>query len=123
VKLHLAELTGQNAFTGYGPGYVKVNDDRHERSLVVLPDRLITDWPATDFDTLAAAHLAPLAALGLEIVLLGTGDLIRFPRPEILQPLIDAGIGVEVMDVRAACRTYNILVAEDRKVGAALLLE
>jgi len=116
-------MTGQNAFTGYGPGYVQVNDDRHVRSLVVLPDRLITDWPATGFDSLVAAHLAPLAELGLEILLLGTGSVIRFPRPEILRPLIDARIGVEVMDVPAACRTYNILVAEDRKVGAALLLE
>lgn len=123
MKLHLAEITGQNAFTGYGPGYVQVNAARHVRSLVVLPDRLITDWPATGFDSLAAAHLAPLAELGLEILLLGTGSVIRFPRAEILRPLIDARIGFEVMDVPAACRTYNILVAEDRKVGAALLLE
>jgi uncharacterized protein len=123
VKLQLAELSGQNAFTGYGPGYVAVNDVRHVSSLVVLPDRLITDWPATGFDSLAAAHLEPLAGLGLEILLLGTGAQIRFPRPEILRPLIEARIGVEVMDVPAACRTYNFLMAEDRKVGAALLLE
>jgi uncharacterized protein len=123
LKLHLANQTGLNAFTGYGPGYVAVNDARHERSLVVLPDRLITDWPATGFDTLVAAHFEPLAGLGLEVVLLGTGARIRFPRPEITRPLVDAGVGVEVMDVPAACRTYNILMAEDRKVCAALLLE
>jgi len=123
VKLHLAAPTGQNVFTGHGPGYVAVNDARHETSLVVTPDRLITDWPAPGFDALEAAHLEPLATLGLEIVLLGTGPQIRFPRPEVLRPLIEAGIGVEVMDVAAACRTYNILMAEDRKVGAVLLLE
>ena len=123
MKLHLSEPTGQNAFTGYGPGYVAVNDERHEASLVVLPDRLITDWPATGFDSLAPDHLAPLAGLGLEVVLLGTGSTLRFPRPEVIRPLIDAGIGVEVMDVAAACRTYNILLAEDRKVCAALLLD
>lgn len=123
MKLHLAQRTTQNAFTGYGPGYVAINDERYEQSLVVLPDRLITDWPASDFDALAAVHLEPLADLGLEILLLGTGSRIRFPRPEILRPLIEAGVGVEVMDVAAACRTYNILLAEDRKVGAALLLE
>ncbi len=116
-------MTGQNACTGYGPGYVDINGERHERSMVVLPDRLITDWPATSFDSLVATQLEPLADLGLEILLLGTGARIRFPRPEVLRPLIEAGIGVEVMDVAAACRTYNILVAEDRKVGAALLLE
>jgi uncharacterized protein len=123
VKLHLAEMTGQYAFTGYGPGYVAVNEQRHTQSLVVLPDRLIPDWPARDFDALAAAHFEPLAGFGLEILLLGTGALIRFPRPEVIRPLIEAGVGVEVMDVPAACRTYNILLAEDRKVGAALLLE
>jgi len=123
VKLHLAEKTEQYTFTGYGPGYVTVNAARHEQSLIVMPDRLITDWPATGFDSLEAAHLEPLADLGLEILLLGTGSRIRFPRPEILRPLIEARVGVEVMDVAAACRTYNILVAEDRKVGAALLLD
>lgn len=116
-------MTGQYAFTGYGPGYVAVNEKRHTQSLVVLPDRLITDWAARDFDSLAAAHFEPLAGLGLEILLLGTGSRIRFPRPEVIRPFIEAGIGVEVMDVAAACRTYNILLAEDRKVGAALLLE
>jgi uncharacterized protein len=123
VKLHLSERTGQNAFTGYGPGYVAVNDERHAASLVVLPDRLITDWPATEFDALAPDHLEILVEFAPEIVLLGTGSCIRFPRAEVIRPLIEAGIGVEVMDVAAACRTYNILLAEDRKVCAALLLE
>jgi len=60
--------------------------------------------------------------VGREIVLPGTGAQLRFPRPEILRPLLEAGVGVEVMDVQAACRTYNILVSEERKVAAALLL-
>lgn len=123
MKLHRSGPTGLNAFTGYGAGYVIVNNARHTRSLVVLPDRLLTDWAASTFEALEADHFAPLAGLALEIVLLGTGGRLRFPAPEILRPLIDAGVGVEVMDVQAACRTFNILVAEDRKVGAALLLE
>jgi uncharacterized protein len=123
LKIHRAEPTGRNAFTGYGVGYVMVNQERYSRSLVVLPDRLITDWAATTFEALAAEHVGALAELGLEIVLLGTGPRLRFPDPAILRPLAEAGIGVEVMDVQAACRTYNILMAEDRKVGAALLLE
>jgi uncharacterized protein len=123
LKLHSSAPTGLNAFTGYGAGYVMVNHERHTRSLVVLPDRLLTDWAASTFDALEAGHFAPLAELALEIVLLGTGAQLRFPAPEILRPLIDAGVGVEVMDVQAACRTFNILVAEDRKVGAALLIE
>ena len=122
MKLHLADAAGLNAFTAYGAGYVMVNRQRHEKSIVVLPDRIITDWAATSFEALAAAHLEALVGLGQEIILLGTGNILRFPRPEILRPLIEAGIGLEVMDVQAACRTFNILVAEGRRVGAALLL-
>lgn len=122
MKLHLADAAGLNAFTAYGAGYVMVNRQRHEKSIVVLRDRIITDWAATSFEALAAAHLEALVGLGQEIILLGTGNALRFPRPEILRPLIEAGIGLEVMDVQAACRTFNILVAEERRVGAALLL-
>ena len=123
MKLHLAATAGLNTFTGYGEGYVVVNHVRHERSLLVLPDRVITDWAATTFEQLAAAHLAALVPLAPEIVLLGTGARLRFPSREITAPLTQARIGLEVMDVQAACRTYNILAAEERKVAAALLLE
>ena len=122
MKLHLDPATAKNAITGYGEGYVMVNRQRFERSLVVLPDRIIADWPATTFEALAPAHLAALAGLDREIILLGTGAQLRFPRPEIMQSLIKRGIGVEVMDVQAACRTYNILLAEERRVAAALLI-
>ena len=122
MKLHLSGPTGQNLFTSYGDGYVIVNGVRHDKSMIVLPDQLIQDWLASGFEQLSADQLSRLLPFGLEVVLLGTGARIRFPRPEILRPLIEAGVGVEVMDVPAACRTYNILVAEDRKVAAALLL-
>ena len=122
MKLHREAVTALNVFTGYGRGYVKVNDRRIEKSVVVLPERIIADWPATSFEALAPEHLAALAGLGLEIVLLGTGPQLRFPSAEITRPLVRSGVGVEVMDVEAACRTYNILVAEERKVAAALLL-
>ena len=121
LKLHLEAGSAQNTFTAYGEGYVMVSGKRFERSVVVLPERIVTDWPAGRFDELVPEHFAALADLGREIVLLGTGSRLRFPRPEIISPLIRAGIGVEVMDLQAACRTYNILVAEQRKVAAALL--
>jgi uncharacterized protein len=122
VKLHLSGPSGLNTFTAYGPGYVAVNGRRHDRSLVVLPDRVVEDWAASTFDALAAEHLAALVGHSPEIVLLGTGAVLRFPPPEITRPLVEARIGLEVMDVQAACRTYNILVAESRRVAAALLL-
>ena len=122
MKLHLESAGAQNTFTGYGEGYVMVNARRIERSVVVLPDRILADWPPASFEALAPEHFEALEGLGCEIVLLGTGPKLRFPRPEIFAPLFRAGIGVEVMDLQAACRTYNILKAEERKVAAALLI-
>lgn len=122
MKLHLAGGAGLTLFSGYGPGYVTVNGVRHSNSLIVLPDGIET-WAPTTFAELAAAHLEPLAGRGMELVLLGTGAKLRFPRPPVVAPLIRAGIGVEVMDTQAACRTYNILVSEGRRVAAAILVE
>jgi len=121
LKLHLSNISGVNAFTGYGEGYVMVNRQRYERNLVVLHDRILTEWQPAGFDELDAADFALLAELKPEIVLLGTGARLRFPQPELTRALIEARIGLEVMDIRAACRTYNILAAEERKVAAALL--
>jgi uncharacterized protein len=123
LKLHLESASAQNTFTGYGQGYVTVNGARYEKSVVVLPERILADWPPASFDALAPEHFALLAGLGLEILLLGTGGKLRFPKPEVIAPAIRAGVGVEVMDLQAACRTYNILMAEGRKVAAALVIE
>lgn len=122
MKLHLDRPGNLNAITGYGEGYVMVNAVRHERSLVVTPEQLMTDWPVPALEALAAEQVAVLAALGAEIVLLGTGPRLAFPHPALLAPLAEARIGVEVMDSRAACRTYNILMAEGRRVAAAIIL-
>jgi uncharacterized protein len=121
LKLHLARSDNQNTFTGYGEGYVMVNAVRYERSLVVLPDRPVETWAVAGVDTLREEDLEFLAGLGVEIVLLGTGKSLRFIHPRLLQSLARGGVGVEVMDNRAACRTYNILMAEGRKVAAALI--
>ena len=122
MKLHATRAAGRNVITGYGEGYVTVNGQRCESSVVVLPDRILT-WDVASFDALDADCFAFLEALNAEIVLLGTGSKQRFPHPSLTAALAQAGIGVEVMDVQAACRTYNILAAEERRVAAALLLE
>ena len=121
LKLHLSNISGVNLFTGYGEGHVMVNRQRHEQNVVVLRDQLLTGWRPAGFDDLLADDFAMLAGLKPEIVLLGTGARLRFPRPELTRALIEARIGLEVMDIQAACRTYNILAAEERKVAAALL--
>lgn len=121
MKLHLAHTDGMYTFTAYGEDYVTVNERTYRQNLVVLPRQLITDWCDCGFDGLQAAHFARLAGLDIEILLLGTGATLRFPAPELLQPLMAARIGIEVMGTGAACRTFNILAAEGRKVGAAIL--
>ena len=123
MKFERDSPDGRNSFTGYGVGYVLVGGKRHAASLVVSADRVIEDWPAASVDALAADHLAAIVELGPEIVLLGTGGAFRFPDAALLAPLYKAGIGVEVMDTPAACRTYNILLAEGRNVVAALIVD
>ena len=120
MKLHASALTHLHTFTGYGEGYVMVNGTRHAANLIVLPER-IEPWPVAAFDALAEEHFALLAALKPEVVLLGTGSRLRFPHPRLTAPLARAHIGLEVMDLQAACRTYNILMAEERRVAAAIL--
>lgn len=120
MKLHASARTHLNAFTGYGEGYVQLNGERRDTSLIVLPERVL-EWEPQSFAALAEAHFALLADLKPEVVLLGTGSRLRFPHPRLTAPLARAGIGLEVMDVQAACRTYNILMAEERRVAAALV--
>jgi uncharacterized protein len=122
VKFHLAQPTGQNVFTAYGEDYVMVNRVRYEKSLVVAPDRPVEDWPVPTLEALTRERIEFLAGFGAEVVLLGTGRRLHFPDPALLAPLAAVRVGVEVMDTQAACRTYNILMAEGRKVIAALIL-
>lgn len=120
MKLHEAKSAGSNLFTAHGDGHVDINKVRHEGSLIVTADT-IQPWPPADFAALAPEHFEQLLALQPEVVIFGSGRTLRFPHPRLTAALTNAGIGVEVMDNNAACRTYNILLAEDRQVVAALL--
>ena len=120
MKLHLTLDTGLQLFSGYGAGYVAVNSVRYEKSVVVSP-QAVSEWDVSGFEALTVADFGFIEALKPEIVILGTGAAQRFPRPELSRALAATGVGVEVMDSRAACRTYNILATEGRKVVAAVL--
>jgi uncharacterized protein len=120
VKLHASGPSVYNVITGYGEDYVLVNGERHQSSLIVTPDRVLP-WAATEFTALSTENFQELEKLDPEIVLVGTGPRQRFPHPKLTATLSARRIGVEVMDLKAACRTYNILVAEERKVAAALM--
>jgi uncharacterized protein len=117
------DFTGTaNAIRAYNQGYIIVNNQSIRQSVIVTPERIITDWPPQCFAELQAAHLEWLFELQPEIVLLGTGARQQFPHPRLTYPLLNRGIGVEVMDTAAACRTYNFIMAEGRQVAAALLM-
>jgi uncharacterized protein len=122
MKFHLNSITG-NVFTGYGPGYVEVNRQRIESNLLVTADAIHTGWAPDGFAGLSRDDFAALLRFDPEIVLLGTGDALRFPHPRLTTDLTAKRIGVDVMDVKAACRTFNVLSAEGRKVLAALIVE
>ena len=121
MKLHLTQAAGNQLITGYGEGWVEVNAVRYKQSLVVLPAMLVTDWLVKDFDSLTAEHFERIAALKPEVVLLETGKTLRFIHPKLTRVLTEIGVSVECMDTAAACRTYNILMAEGRHVATALL--
>ncbi len=123
MKLHLSNTAGLNIFTAYGEGYVAVNHEKYMENLIVLPENIQTGWSTATVETLTADDMAKLLALETEVILLGTGRRLRFPAGPLLRPFAPAGIGLEVMDLQAACRTYNILAAEGRKVAAALLFD
>lgn len=122
MKLHLADPGDTRLFTAHGPDHVMVNGERYGHSIVVLAEQVRVDWSVAGFDQLDEAHFSYFLALRPDVLLLGTGPRQRFPHPRLYRALTDAGIAVECMDTPAACRTYNILVAEGRRAIAAILL-
>lgn len=121
MKLQAERIEGTNAIARHGPEGVIVNGREYRSSIVVPWQGSVAAWPVERFEALAAEHFAALAELKPELVIFGSGARIRFAKPALLRPLIDARIGVETMDTPAACRTYNVLLAEGRSVVAALL--
>lgn len=111
------------AITGYGPGWVGIGAEKISHSVIVGSRGELLDWHLARFEDLTPEHFARLGELAPEVVIFGSGDRIRFPRPAWLRPLVERRIGLETMDTAAACRTYNILAQEGRHVVAALLLE
>ena len=108
--------------TGYGPDWVAVNGEKHIGSLVVSAAGVVRPWGVAGYESLEQSHFDELLELSPEVIVFGSGNSIRFPQPAWLQALYAKRIGVETMDTQAACRTYNFLAGEGRKVVAALLV-
>jgi uncharacterized protein len=122
VKFHLSTTTG-NVVTGLGPGWIRVAAVEYRENIVLTSGAIATGWAPAGFEGLTDDDFAQLLSRKPEVVLFGAGASIRFPHPRLTRALTDAGVGLEVMDTPAACRTFNILAAEGRNVVAALLLK
>lgn len=118
------ETTGadSNIIRAYEPGEILIKTRIYTQSLVVAASMLHEDWPLSDIAALEDSHIEPILEQEPELILLGTGNRLIFPSPEKLRPLIERGIGYEIMDTAAACRTYNVLIAEGRHVVAGLII-
>jgi uncharacterized protein len=123
LKLQSDPHSGANTITGYGPGYVEINQTPYSHAVLISSDGAITKWLVESFEGLEPSHFDQMVDLKPELILIGTGSRQRFPSPELLKTLISAKIGYEIMDSQAACRTYNILVGEGRQVLLALIVE
>jgi len=123
LKLHQDSSGALNTVTGYGADYVEINLERHTGSIIVMPGSPVVPWPVSAFDALTPELFEMLLPMHPEVVVFGSGERLRFPHPRLTAALSAKRIGVEAMDFKAACRTYNILMAEGRRVAAALLIE
>jgi uncharacterized protein len=111
-----------NAIVACLAGEIRLRDSRHTASVIVTRDAVVTGWRHPPLDALAIEHFAAVIELGPEIVLLGTGTRQQLPPPGLFAAFAARGIGLEAMDNAAACRTYNLLLAEYREVAVALML-
>lgn len=115
-------ISNRNSIQAYAQGKVTINEREYSESLVLSPDKIIQPWPVTSVEQLQVQHLECIFDLKPDVILLGTGEKQIFPEVEILGHFTQQGYSLEVMNTGALCRTYNILVAEDRHVIAAFIL-
>jgi uncharacterized protein len=121
VKFHLS-TSGGHTVTGSGPGWVRVDAEEYRENLILTPDTVVAGWAQGGFEGLTVDDFKRLLASAPDVVLLGSGSAIRFPPAHLAAVLMEAHVGLEVMDTPAACRTFNILAAEGRRVAAGLIV-
>lgn len=123
MKLHSTDTRQYQTITAYDESGVEINAVYFRHSLLVMPENAPQAWPAPSFEALTAEHFDAINAAEPDVVILGTGQRQRFVHPRLIASLTSRRVGVECMDNKAACRTYNILMAEGRRVALALIIE
>lgn len=122
MKLHATPTQQYQTVTAYDAEGIEINLSRHTTSLFVMPEQAPETWPVNRFEDLTASHFDLIAAQQPDVVILGTGERQRFVHPKLTAGLTARHVGVECMDNHAACRTYNILMTEGRRVVLAVIL-
>lgn len=123
MSLNLDENSATYQIRAYQPGLIQVNDQMFATSIIITPDKLINTWPPQSIEELRRDDLVDVIKLQPSILIIGTGHDLQFPDLKIYGDLINYGIGVEIMNTHAACRTYNVLISECRNVAAALIIK
>jgi len=117
------DIISAQSIQGYGPGWVQVAGEKITHSVIIVSGGEQFNWHCDQFEDLQAAHFERLAQLQTELVLFGSGARLRFVSADLTRALVEQQIGLETMDTPAACRTYNILAGEGRRVAVALLMQ
>jgi len=122
MKFHLIQSDNKNLITGYDLNWVEVNQERHHSSLIVTPNQLLLEWPVKSIKDIKENSFEAIESLSVEIILLGTGNIQEHLEPRLLEYFSKKNMAVESMNNQSACRTYNILANEERKILLALML-
>jgi uncharacterized protein len=122
MKFHLIQSDNKNLITGYDLNWVEVNQERHQTSLIITPNQLLLEWPVKTIKDIKENSFEDIESFNIEIILLGTGNIQEHLEPKILEYFSKKNMAVECMNNQSACRTYNILANEERKVLLALML-
>jgi len=122
MKFHLIQSDNKNLITGYDLNWVEVNQVRHQSSLIVTPDQLLLEWSVKTIKDINENSFEAIKSLDIEIILLGTGNTQEHLESRLLEHFSNKNIAIESMSNQSACRTYNILANEERKVLLALML-
>ena len=122
MKVSLDTGTASHLIKAYGAGSIQINETVYHRDLIVMPESIEPEWASAPITELTTDHFAAVQAYAPEILLLGTGETQIFHPARLMAELGRQGMGLEVMDTAAACRTYNVLMSEDRRVAAALMM-
>jgi uncharacterized protein len=122
MKFHLIQSDNKNLITGYDLNWVEVNQERHQTSLIMTPNKLLLEWPVKTLEDIKENSFEAIESLNIEIILLGTGSKQEHLEPRLLEYFAKKNMAIECMNNQSACRTYNILANEERKVLLALML-